>query len=145
MSYKFGELSWHDLEKMVIGDLIGEGCFRKVYEYIPDRSCVIKVEDGARNFSNVKEWEMWNEIRRMKISKWFAPCVSISPSGIFLVQKRTSPIIKAYPKKIPSMFRDIKLGNVGMYEDHFCFHDYANSTLLTNSYKEKFMTAHWDR
>ena len=59
-------------------------------------------------------------------AKWFAPCVDISPSGHFLIQKKCKPLIdiKCLPKNIPGFFTDVHWNNFGMLNGKFVCFDY---------------------
>ncbi len=97
-----------ELEFLLIGKKIGEGLSRAVYEFndpncwgrhidtgapmIASRSSkyVIKVEKPGGMFQNVQEWTVWHWVNGTPLAKWFAPCISISPCGLYLVQERTA-------------------------------------------------------
>lgn len=118
-----------------LGREIGEGVYRRVFANPsePDTS-VIKVEKNiyARMFSNVLEWNVWDELRdHPEASKWLAPCVGISRSGNVLVQKRTEPIRESeIPTEVPSFLWDAHGGNWGMFEGRPVVYDYAFTSLV---------------
>ena len=91
--------------------MIGAGTHRKVGVYKPDPTLVIKCAIECPNI-NILEDEVWMMVKDTSIAKWFAPCVEISASGIFLLQKRVErrPRVE-YPKLIPSFFGDLKYSN----------------------------------
>lgn len=116
----------HELNTLFLGEKIGEGEFRAVYEHGFDPSLVVKIEDDVRRvFCNVAEWQLWQEAQsRPSIARWLAPCVAISQSGSVLIQKRTKPVTKM-PDEMPDIFCDMHLGNVGRYRGRVVVHDYA--------------------
>ncbi len=99
-------------------ELIGFGMSREVFNSPLFPDCVVKVEDGDKSFQNVIEWNTWLRVKGTKHSKWFAPCVAISPCGAVLLQKKTLPVLK-YPKKLPPFLGDTKTSNYGMYKSLF--------------------------
>ena len=63
--------------------------------------------------------------------QWLAPCVSISPCGSVLIQRRTLPVTKAQlPSKVPAWLTDFKLANWGMLDGKVVCHDYSNNLLM---------------
>ena len=123
--------AYHDL---LCGDMIDEGCSRVVYEHeISPKKLVVKIERNSKFRSatdNIMEWHIWEIVQWLDydIKKWFAPCVRISNNGRILVQKRTRPLtLKEWDdlKEVPAFFTDVKRSNLGMYNGHVCFHDYA--------------------
>lgn len=111
-----------------VGDYIGSGCYRHVFEYAPDpKNWVVKLEGGDRSFANVIEWELWREVDGSPASKFFAPCGLISPGGGLLLQRRTKPLdLSKLPEKVPYFFGDLKPGNYGMIGRRIVCHDYGN-------------------
>lgn len=106
--------------------MLGIGVYRKVGLFKPDGSLVIKIalEDPSKNYI---EWEIWNNICQCKdLARWFAPCVSISTCGMFLLQKRVETKPKTeYPKLIPEFFTDTKYSNFGWLDGKFVCCDYS--------------------
>lgn len=120
------DLQFNDLRSIVLGDLIGEGSARKVYQLNLNAQFVIKVEELAKSFQNVCEWEMWKYVEDTPLAKWFAPCVKISNSGIFLVQYKVDPIrISEQPRKLPWFLCDIKRENFGLLNGKLVCCDYG--------------------
>lgn len=114
------------------GDLLGEGCFRQVYQNKLNPKQVIKVEDNNGNqrqlFCNIIEWVTWNAYKDCpKIAKWLAPCVSISGNGRVLVQRKVDPIPDNYklPKKLPAFLTDLKTENFGLIDNQLVCVDYG--------------------
>jgi hypothetical protein len=116
-----------------LGDKIGEGMSRTVYEYALDITKIVKIESRAGFFQNVIEWETWNNLRDTKHSKWLAPCRYISPSGTFLIMDRSAPLrIEEAPMRLPSWLGDHKLANYGLINKQVVCHDYGTNKLLNN-------------
>ena len=114
----------------MLGERLGTGQYRVVYQANWDPDLVVKIEHYAseRVFSNVCEWTIWNELKAFgKPRKWLAPCHFISQDGNFLVQRKVEPLTKPeqMPKKIPAFLQDCHLGNFGLYEGRVVCHDYA--------------------
>jgi hypothetical protein len=103
---------------MLCGDLIGEGCSRKVYAcaLLPD--CVVKVEETVGSFENVIEWSIWHQVVGTPASRWFAACRFISESGSILVMERTLPArMSDLPPRVPIWVSDMKRTNWGVAKD----------------------------
>lgn len=140
----FNRVVESDFFQLICGEMIGKGSFRQVWSCLIDPSVVIKIENGAGSFSNIHEWDVWcdAEDRGDEIRKWFAPCVSISPCGSVLVQKRTRPARK-YPDMIPAFMADTKRQNFGMYGRNFVAHDYGNHRLYNSGFTKRMKKADW--
>jgi len=124
-----------ELNDLFVGDLIGAGTYREVYAHALDPSLVVKVELRPRGFSNVAEWEVWQESEGYPdIRRWLAPCVAISFSGSVLVQRRTQPITRL-PKELPDFLCDIKRSNFGRIGRQVVAHDYGNHPHYTRSFR----------
>lgn len=133
-----------DFFKFFVGDCLGSGAGRDVYEYTQDKSLVLKVESSAGSFQNIMEYETWQQVQFTEQSKWFAPCVDISPCGMFLLQKRTTPIRTGnYPTHIPTFFTDTKLENFGMLGKKFVCHDYGNNLLMMKGLSNRMKKVVW--
>lgn len=121
---------------MVAGKKLGSGISRKVYDFLPNPKWVIKFEDSKRWFQNVIEWEVWNYVMSEKqLSRWFAPCISISNYGTILVQRRVSPLTKERaPLEMPDFFGDFQLNNYGILEGRVVACDYGLSPVLLTTH-----------
>lgn len=122
----FDEVTKHhktSLNDMLVGDVIGEGCTRAVYEYLPDPSLVLKVElsEGFAH-ANVMEYQIWNAVWLDKdMSQYFAPVTWISSCGHYLLMKKC----KRYdyfrdmrrPNKFPAWLGDTCNFNFGWLFD----------------------------
>lgn len=116
-----------DLAHLFIGGLISYGMNRHVYKVERDPTIVIKYEPGGDEFQNVMEWRVWQACSNFsKLSKWLAPCVALSPNGVWLIQKRITIIPpEKYPKKVPAWMGDCKYANFGMLDGEFVACDYG--------------------
>ena len=140
----FRNVTAKDLFDMVVGDCIGTGAFREVYEYLPRSNHVFKVEQVAGCFENVLEYEIWQDVQHTDHNKWFAPCTDISINGIWMIQRRTKPCTeKQLPEYVPAYFTDIKKENIGWYNGHPCFHDYGRNKLVTLGLTKKMKKVDW--
>lgn len=126
---------------ILCGDLIGEGCYRKVFACKVDPALVVKVETNTQEFANVNEYQLWQNYGDAAIAKWLAPCVSLSPYGRVLLQKRCEPIRNAeLPGKIPAFLTDHKLENFGMLDGRIVCFDYATIIVSPSMAMKK---PHW--
>jgi len=123
-------------KEMFCGEMIGHGTSRRVYTLAQQPDRVLKIEyEGKGFFHNVEEWRLWNEVsERPELSKWLAPCYSISANGMFLIQARTQPL-ERLPDKVPAWLGDFKRANWGLYEDRPVCHDYANHRVWNRGLK----------
>jgi len=104
-----------ELLNFICGKKLGSGAYRDVYEFIPDKTLVIKIanSDDGRGV-NLLEKRLWFEIEETPMQKWFAPVIDVSGSGKYLLQKRIEPMPKdKYPNKVPAFFTDMKYTNFG--------------------------------
>lgn len=118
-----------DLIKNVCDKKISAGAYREVYTIKDCRSYVIKIERDLSNapFANVGEYLNFIENRFwVKIKPYLAECVIISNDGKVLVQtKIRQGDHHKFPKKIPSMFTDLKYQNFGWIGKRFVCCDYS--------------------
>ncbi len=134
-----------DALKCFVGELVGEGAYRAVFEFALDPQFVVKIEFGDRSFCNVREWATWHDVKDQKAAKWFAPCRWISPGGSALVQRRTTPLEPGNrPRKIPYWMTDRKAENYGTIDGQFCCHDYAFMDFDSEmTGRPRLSPAHW--
>lgn len=120
-----------DLLRLILGEELGIGVNRRVYVNKLDEDTVVKVElDPGRLFQNVAEWRVWEDVVENDYARpWLAPCREISPSGVFLIQERTTPIAPAdFPDRVPNWLSDLKTSNWGMLLGRPVCHDYGLTT-----------------
>ena len=136
---------YEDLKELLLGKALGIGIHRKVAVYKLDPTLAIKCAIECPNI-NVLEEEVWQTVKETNIAKWFAPCVDISPCGMFLLQKRVEHRPrKEYPKMIPVFFTDTKYSNYGWLNGQFVCCDYAStiSTSMAHKWSGKMKKANW--
>lgn len=134
-----------DLKGLMVGNSLGMGASREVFVCAMNEEFVVKFEYKAKSFSNALEWEVWQHVKDTAWAKWFAPCICISNSGNFLVQRRTTPVaMKDMPKEIPSIFTDLKVQNWGRLDGKIVCHDYGLMTrLVHDSLNKRMIKAKW--
>lgn len=137
-----------DLILSLIGEKIGSGVFRSVYEYaLNPEKYVIKVEPIC-NMCNIQEYLIWQEVQGLKgdlawVKLWFAPIKWISPNGRILVMQRTKKIEgKEKPKMVPNFLYDAKEDNFGWIGGNYVCHDYGSIYGLIN-YSKKMQKPNW--
>lgn len=125
------------LGKFFLGDKLGEGAFRKVYDMYFRDDLVIKVaKDYGGIESNINEWQLWCRCTQGEfydpLKQWLAPCVTISTCGKYLVQRKAEPITDRalLPTIVPACMTDLKLNNLGMYDGRVVFVDYGMHLLV---------------
>lgn len=119
----------------MLGDLIGRGMSREVYNHPFDPTKVIKVENSATRFQNVHEWRIWEDFKHCPdVAKWLAPCHFISDSGTFLIMDKVGdlPLNKKFDK-LPKFLTDRKRENFGMLGNRIVARDYAHSILILDT------------
>jgi hypothetical protein len=147
MSIDFSNAFVHkELWDLMCSEPIGEGCSRKVFVCKLDQTLVLKLETASYSFNNIREWELWEDVRHDKdASRWLAPCVAISSCGAMMLQKRTKIATKKrYPKKVPQWMTDLKYQNWGLLDGKIVCHDYGNHLAQRFGTKSKrLVNAHW--
>lgn len=134
-----------DLVNLVCGAQIGRGAFRTVFECRLNPAWVVK-HDTRHNHSNIFEYSMWRELEDTPLGKWLAPVEWLSNDGFWLIQRKTEPIrVSELPKKVPSIFCDLKGSNWGMLNGQPVCHDYGNSMLfsIARSHGGRLKKANW--
>ena len=124
-----------DIIQHLIGDLIGEGQYRYVFDFGKDK--VAKIDVGVV-LANANEWLTWCDVKDFpKAAKWFAPVIRCSTGAKFLVMQRADMDrpIKDYPEEIPEFFGDVKKQNFGFIGKQFVCVDYGIHYINTNGLK----------
>lgn len=134
----------HEFVNFFLGNYIGSGISRYVFENPMDPKTVIKI-DPSRYSANVIEFNVWQHVEHVEaINKWFAPVVSMSKCGRILIMKKCSTVLDSkLPDKVPAFFTDIKKENFGMYKNHVCCLDYASHLLLEKGMTNRMRKANW--
>lgn len=125
----FPDHVFEDFRELHLGDLIGEGVSRSVYEHAmwPDQY-VVKVETGRPYyFQNVLEYNTWTMAKYdPELADWLCPIVAISRSGRVLIMRRALPIRTGeLPKKVPGFLVDLKPENWGILDGKPVATDYG--------------------
>ena len=140
----FGNSVTRDLLDICIGNKLGSGMSREVFEFGPDPSLVVKFETSGGCFQNVLEWETWLRVKDTKAAKWFAPCVRVSEDGKVLLMQRTNPFgWDARPNRMPRFFTDLKISNYGILNGQVVAHDYGVHLLMEEGMKCQLVKADW--
>lgn len=135
-----------DLAHLFIGKPLGHGMSRHVYTVETDPTLVIKFEPEGKAFQNAMEWSVWQAIKDFHdMSRWFAPCVDISPNGVWLLQKRCKLLpIEKYPAKLPDYLGDLKYLNFGLLGKRVVAFDYGTlSVSRLMFFRKKLVKAKW--
>lgn len=133
-----------DFVNLICGKLIGEGQYRKVFEFKQDETLVIKYAHEPKY--NILEYLLWEKASFTDIGKWLAPIRWISPDCYWIIQARTQPIRpEELPKKIPAIFCDLKPENWGLLGGRPVCHDYGFSSAFDLARKEgkKLVNVNW--
>lgn len=135
-----------DLAHLFIGERIDYGTSRQVYAVENDPTLVIKWEYDGKRFQNQQEWLVWEAIKTFpETARWFAPCVDISPNGIWLLQKRCLKLPKdRYPKELPDFLGDLKYTNFGLLGKQVVAMDYGVMSISRLMwFRRKMVKAKW--
>lgn len=132
-----------ELIDYILGDFVGYGISRLVYDYRLDPKYVIKLDLSNHN-ANVLEHDVWRTVEHTKHAKWFAPVKDLSPCGRVLLQEKCKyENIDKFPKIIPDYLSDIKVDNFGWLNGKFVCLDYAGNNLLTKGLSSKMKKVKW--
>ena len=129
---------------MFLGDLLGYGISRYVFDFKMDKRWVVKVDCSDRN-ANVIENNIFVEAMQYdkRLLRWFAPCGQMSRCGRVMLQRKcTMPKQSQYPKNIPDFFVDTKYQNWGLLNGKVVCFDYAG-TILSKLGNYKMIPADW--
>lgn len=131
-----------DAFHMLVEERLGSGIGRTVWssEVLP--GCVVKVEENARSFQNVIEFETWHRVKGTEFERWFAPCRWISPNGSVLVMERTTTATN-FPARMPVFLTDFKRRNYGLLKGKLVCHDYGTNLLFERGMSRAMKRADW--
>lgn len=139
-----------DLITTLLGQKIGSGAYRSVYQHNWDNKYVIKIEPNSTE-CNIAEFMLWEEIKGLKnnlawVKELFAPVLWMSPNGKILCMQKTEPYPKnkklQRPTEIPEFFTDVKWDNFGWIGNKFVCHDYGFIYKFIK-YNKKMQKAKW--
>lgn len=117
-----------ELANFFLGDYIGCGISRYVFNFAHNSKYVVKVDASDLN-ANVLENDIWDRVKNdPKLNSWFAPVVSLSRCGRIMLQQKckTGVSDNLYPKFVPEFFQDKKYENWGMYRGKIVCFDYPS-------------------
>jgi hypothetical protein len=100
----------------LVGQRIGGGGAREVFEVKNDSAAVIKVA-AQYPLTNFIEWLIWNWVRETHWRSAFGECHTISPSGRYLIMERLDDVPesrKAETPTLPSFVGDVWANNFGV-------------------------------
>lgn len=130
----------------MIGDKIGEGVARQVYEWKLDKDLVIKIQKKGLSYcvghQNIMEYMSWLAVKKNNFGKYFAPCIRISPCGGVLLQRRVEKS-NTYPDVLPEYLTDTKRGNYGILDGQFVCCDYGTNALMEFGMTRKMKKVIW--
>jgi hypothetical protein len=78
--------------KDMLGDIIGIGSNRIVYNHLHDKNVVIKVQrpktiKSNNTLHNLIEWNRWNFYKDTEYEILLCPCLEISEDSVYLLQQ----------------------------------------------------------
>jgi len=119
-----------------LGDYLGEGFRRLVYEHKDRPDVVIKFLKDLKDDHNRLEWENWERLKDTDKGKWLVPCESLSVDSRFLVQKKVV-VLEQAPENIPEWIKILgdwsfggnKSKHWGEYEGRIVLIDYGDKKL----------------
>lgn len=135
-----------DLVRFCLGDFIGKGGSRTVFDWKLKPNTVVKFCHDDDCQPNWTEYSIWQSIKDTKNAKWFCPVIDISPCGRFLLMEKAREITvdDKLPKKLPNFFTDIHTGNFGYLGDKLVCTDYQFiSRALDLSFNTNMRDADW--
>lgn len=155
----------------VKGSFLDQGAQRSVYVHNTDPSMVVKIarkelgggEWGAKTFRNgvfcnVTEWNLWQAAEDWGFGPYLAPCCALSPSGIYLIQKRVEPLDVLDPKHLEilrcpergslplNVVGDLLEFNLGIYDNRIVILDYGwlHLRTLIQAANPVHLAEHWE-
>jgi hypothetical protein len=102
--------------QLLVGQRIGGGGAREVFEVKNDPGAIIKVA-AQYPFTNFIEWLIWTWVRDTHWRKAFGECHTISASGRYLIMERLENLPEGRKTDTPtlsSFVRDVWANNFGI-------------------------------
>ncbi len=137
----------------MLGQLIGEGRHRKVYEYLPDNNWVVKVNKlviilkdmsqyihSTEDDANSAEYFYYRLLKTQNLHHFLCEC-KYDTFGNFLMKKIKVPA-KSGEYEVPAILGDLSNVNLGMVENQITCLDYSwffNNTGRTVEIKDNVM------
>lgn len=138
---------------LFVGNSIGEGSSRCVYELEREPDKVLKIEYAGKTFHNIIEWKIWEAVAGTQVCDWFAACYEIDCWGSALIQQRadvfqserefTRALNRTRAGHIPAIFDDVRYNNFGLIDDVVACVDYGYSHLFDRVRKELMIEEGW--
>lgn len=141
---QFGPITWRDGLTLICGEQLGSGSCRQVYECKFDPKLVVKVERWGARFQNPREFAVWEAVEECKpLARWFAPVVHMSDAGIWMTQRRTTPVtledLQRELPRVPAFFSDLKARNWGRMDGRIVCHDFGTALTTEHGLSSKRM------
>jgi hypothetical protein len=114
--------------KDLIGKFIAEGKTRRVYEYVPDSSYVVKINKNKDFDNNLFEYNTYLYFKKINLDYWLSPCKY--ENNLFLMKKTESVPPGEY--NIPCYFSAVNR-NWGMTEKKLVRIDYSWNFIQENN------------
>lgn len=108
------------MKQEILGNLLGEGKSRKVYEYIPDPTYVVKCNKNIDEDINLREYNTYLYFKTLNLDYMLSPC---RYENNFFIMKKALPVpLGNY--NIPIYFSN-EVRNWGMLDNSLVRVDYA--------------------
>lgn len=138
---------------LFVGDCIGEGSSRSVFELAREPNKVLKMEYAGKTFHNVIEWKIWQAVRDTPVADWFAECYEIDCWGGALIQRRADvfesekAFLQALERTraghVPDIFDDVRYNNFGLIAEVVVCVDYGYSHIFDRLRNELLIEGGW--
>jgi hypothetical protein len=122
--------------KDIIGEKIGHGYYREVFQYALNPRLVVKRirKRVDCQHENITEYTNWRNLREITtISDLLVPVEDISVCGRYLLMLKTSPIVNmqlsSLPKYVPVGYCDGKIDQLSRLNKRTMIHDYGCNIL----------------
>lgn len=117
----------------ILGECIGQGNTRRVYQHARHKDLVVKIPKGFDG-ANKKEWRLWNKYKDSPVGDFMCPCVEYVPKN-YLIMQKCKPLTgiprTVVMERIAQMrsigFRDVRKCNLGLYDNKIVLLDYGHS------------------
>ena len=116
---------------LLVGELLGEGAYRRTYALEHSPRLVAKVDFGGQ-LTNAQEWHAWCQLHGTEWERWVAPCEAIDEFGGVMLQRRCRPLTDAEWAAlgaVPDFLGDTGRRNWGWLEGRPVMVDYAYNHL----------------
>lgn len=108
------------MKQEILGNFLGEGKSRKVYNYIPDPTYVVKCNKSVDEDTNLREYNTYLYFKKLNLDHMLSPC---RYENNFFIMKKVLPVpFGNY--NIPIYFSD-QVRNWGILDNSLVRIDYA--------------------